>query len=390
MVSAMAPIVKAADKYGPKNIDPKTVPKRPFGKTGVDVPILSLGGVLKTSDQIVFRMASKMGVTYWDTADSYGWGKNEKAIGEYFGRFPNERNNVFLVTKAATSDPQKLSQKLNASLQKMNTSYVDMYLIHYVKHVKDELTGEVKTWAEKTKAEGKIRFFGFSAHKNMEDNMLAASKLGWIDGIMMSYNYRLMVKDEMKTAIDACVKAGIGLTAMKTQAAFSANFYASIGSETDNALKMTESFMKKGYTAEQAKLKAVWENPNIASICSAMPNLTILEANAAAAMNREKLSSLDKHLLDQYGHRTAPGYCAGCADICESAVDYSIPISDILRYSMYNCSYGDWETASALFHALPPEIRTNLLKTDLSEAEKRCPQKMRIGKVLKTALEDLA
>ena len=40
----------------------------------------------------------------------------------------------------------------------------------------------------------------------------------------MSYNYRLMVISEMKKAVDACVKAGIGLTAMKTQAAFSANF----------------------------------------------------------------------------------------------------------------------------------------------------------------------
>ncbi len=389
MVAAMAPFVNAADKHSTKNSAPGTVPKRPFGKTGVDVPILSLGGVLRTSDKIVFRMAFKMGVTYWDTADSYGWGKNEKAIGKYFTRFPNDRKKVFLVTKAATSDPKKLSQKLNASLQKMNTPYVDMYFVHYVKNVKDELTAEVKAWAEKAKAEGKIRFFGFSAHKNMENNMLAASKLGWIDGIMMSYNYRLIVKDEMKRAVDACVKAGIGLTAMKTQAAFSANFYASIGSETDNALKMTESFMKKGYTAEQAKLKAVWENPNISSICSAMPNLTILEANAAAAMNKAKFSAHDKHLLDQYAHQTAPGYCAGCADICESTVDYSIPISDILRYSMYNCSYGDRETASTLFHALPLDIKTNLLKTDFSEAENRCPQKMRIGKVLRTALEDL-
>ncbi len=91
--------------------------------------------------------------------------------------------------------------------------------------------------------------------------MLEAAKLGWIDGIMMSYNYRLMVKSDMKSAVDACAKAGIGLTAMKTQAAFSANFYASIGSETDDALKMTENFLKKGYTAEQAKLKVVWENP---------------------------------------------------------------------------------------------------------------------------------
>jgi aryl-alcohol dehydrogenase-like predicted oxidoreductase len=35
------------------------------------------------SDLLVFRQAMKMGVTYWDTADSYGRGKNEKAIGKY-------------------------------------------------------------------------------------------------------------------------------------------------------------------------------------------------------------------------------------------------------------------------------------------------------------------
>ena len=66
------------------------VPKRTFGKTGENVSILSLGGVLGIHDQLIFRQAFKMGVTYWDTADSYGWGNNEKAIGKYFTKFPNE------------------------------------------------------------------------------------------------------------------------------------------------------------------------------------------------------------------------------------------------------------------------------------------------------------
>ena len=370
--------------------DQMMVPSRPFGKTGVDVSILSLGGVLKPSDQLIFRQAFKMGVTYWDTADSYGRGKNEKAIGKYFAKFPNDRKKVFLVTKAGTSDPQKLTEKLNSSLQRMNTSYVDLYFIHYVNDVKNELTNEVKTWAEKAKAEGKIRFFGFSTHKNMENCMLAGAKLGWIDGIMMSYNYRLMVKDKMKRAVDACVKAGIGLTAMKTQAAFTANFYSSIGSETDEALKLTENFLKKGYTAEQAKLKAVWENPNIASICSAMSNMTILQANVAAAVNKQKLSVGDKQRLKRYARQTAPGYCAGCANICESAVDLDIPVSDILRYSMYHHSYGDRDTALSLFNALPTDIKANIVKADYSKAEKNCPQKIQIGKVLKKIYEDLA
>jgi len=389
IVATLAPLVNASDKSSSKKIPPLTVPTRPFGKTGVNVSILSLGGVLGMSDLLIFRQAMKMGVTYWDTADGYGWGKNEKAIGKYFAKFPNDRKKVFLVTKAATSDPKKLTEKLNTSLQRMNTSYVDMYFIHYVKDVEDELTSDVKAWAEKAKAEGKIRFFGFSAHKNMENSMLAAAKLGWIDGIMMSYNYRLMVKDEMKRAVDACVKAGIGLTAMKTQAAFLAYFYATIGSKTDDALNMTESFLQKGYTEEQAKLKVVWENPNIASICSAMPNMTILQANAAAALNKNKLSLRDNQLFEQYAQRTASGYCAGCANICESAVDFSVPISDVLRCSMYYDSYGDRDKALALFNALPPESKANICKIDYSKAEKNCPQNIQIGKVLKKIYADL-
>jgi predicted aldo/keto reductase-like oxidoreductase len=390
--SVLVPLSSLPQAHGSsstKEPEQMIVPRRPFGKTGVDVSILTLGGELKISDQLIFRQAFKMGVTYWDTDNWYGWGKNEKAIGKYFAKFPNDREKVFLVTKAKTSDPQKLTEKLNTSLQRMNTSYADMYFISYVSNVKKELTDAVRAWAEKAKAEGKIRFFGFSAHKNMENSMLAAAKLGWIDGIMMSYNYRLMVKDKMKRAVDACVKAGIGLTAMKTQAAFSANFYASIGSETDDALKMTENFLKKGYSAEQAKLKAVWENPNIASICSAMPNMTILQANVAAALNKKHLSEGDKQRLEQYAQQTAPGYCAGCANICESAVDLDIPISDILRYSMYNHSYGDRNTATRLFNALPTDIKANILKADYSKAEKYCPQKIQIGKVLKKTHEDL-
>jgi predicted aldo/keto reductase-like oxidoreductase len=390
--SALLPLSFLAQAHGSSSTkvpEQMIVPTRAFGKTGANVSILSLGGVLRASDQLIFRQAFKMGVTYWDTADSYGWGKNEKAIGKYFAKFPEDREKIFLVTKASTSDPQKLTEKLNASLQRMNTSYVDVYFIHYVSDVKNELTDEVKAWAEKTKAKGKIRFFGFSAHKNMENSMLAAAKLGWIDGIMMSYNYRLMVKNEMKRAVDACIKAGIGLTAMKTQAAFSANFYASIGSETDDALKMTEGFLEKGYTAEQAKLMVVWENPNIASICSAMSNMTILQANVAAALNNKGLSAGDKQRLEQYAQQTAPGYCAGCANICEPAVDLDIPISDILRYAMYNYSYGNRDTALALFNSLPAEIKANVLRADYSKAEKECPQKIQIGKVLKEAHEDL-
>ncbi|HCY87060.1 MAG TPA: aldo/keto reductase [Desulfobacteraceae bacterium] len=387
---ALGSALPANDANASEHPTQKTVPKRPFGKTGEMVPILSLGGVLKESDLLVFRQAFKLGVTYWDTADSYGWGKNEKAIGKYFAKFPDDRRQIFLVTKAATSDPEKLTEALNRSLLRMNTSYIDLYFIHYVGNVEKELTNDVKAWVDKAKAEGKIRFFGFSAHKNMEESMMAAAKLGWIDGIMMSYNYRLMVKDEMKRAVEACVTAGIGLTAMKTQAAFTANFYASIGSETDDALEMTDNFMRKGYTTEQAKLKVVWENPNIASICSAMPNMTILQANVAAALKETTLSQGDRQRLRRFAELTAPGYCAGCANICEPTVGCPVPISDILRYSMYHHGYGDRDTASRLFNQLPEAVKKNIMHADFRQAEKKCPQQIQIAKLLKEAVRDLA
>ena len=152
---------------------------------------------------------------------------------------------------------------------------------------------------------------------------------------------------------------------------------------------MTAEFLKKGYTAEQAKLKTVWENPNIASICSAMPNMTILQANVAAALNKKHLSKGDKQRLQQYAHQTAPGYCAGCANICEPAVDLDVPISDVLRYSMYHHSYGDRDRASALFDALSEDAKVNILKADYSRAEKYCPQNIQIGKILKKTHQDL-
>jgi predicted aldo/keto reductase-like oxidoreductase len=134
----------------------------------------------------------------------------------------------------------------------------------------------------------------------------------------------------------------------------------------------------------------VWENPNIASICSAMSNMTILQANVAAALNKKKLSSGDKKRLERYARQTAPGYCTGCANICESAVSLDIPISDIMRCSMYHNGYGDREKAMTLFNGLPPDTKANILVVDYSIAEKRCTQKIQIGKVMQKACEDLS
>ncbi|WP_435548005.1 aldo/keto reductase [Desulfobacterium sp. N47] len=361
-----------------------TVPKRPFGKTGDKVSILGLGGMFDIpSNQLLLKQSIKWGVTYWDTADCYEGGKSEKGIGMFFEKYPEERKKIFLVTKSDKRTPDGMDSLLNRSLERMKTSYIDLYFIHGLKSI-NELNGDTKKLAEKAKAEKKIRFFGFSTHSNMEENMVGAARLGWIDGIMMAYNFRLMHSGNMKKALEACVKAGIGLTAMKTQGGGQVN----ASSETE--LEMAGRFIKNGYTDKQAKLKAVWEHPDIASVCSQMPSISILMSNIAAAIDKTKLSSVEMDLLKQYAKETACTYCAGCTRICESAVYGAVPIGNLMRCLMYSRNYKEPVMAKELFETIPINERKKIADLDFSIAEQKCPQNLEIGKLVREAYSQLS
>jgi len=275
-----------------------------------------------------------------------------------------------------------MSNDLDTSLKRLKTDYIDLYFKHSVRRP-GELDGDIRSWAEKKKSEGKIRLFGFSTHSNMEECMLAAARLGWIDGIMMTYNFRLMQEDEMRRAVDACTRAGIGLTAMKTQGG------GQVRTDTETELKLAGRFLEKGFTHYQARLKAVWENQRIASICSEMPNMTILMSNVAAANDKIRLSASDQKLLQQYAHLSRPDYCKGCINNCEPMVDSGIPIGDIMRYLMYARSYGDRHRGRKKFQNIPQEIRRKMEITDYGRAERKCPQKMAIGALMREALDEL-
>jgi predicted aldo/keto reductase-like oxidoreductase len=366
------------------NATPRVVPTRRFGRTGVRVSCLALGGMFDIpSNQLILKQALAWGVTYWDTADCYGGGKSEEGIGKFFSKYPESRKQVFLVTKSDARDPEGMTRLLNRSLERMKTDYIDLYFIHGLSNI-GEVNAETRRWVEEAKKQGKIKFFGFSTHKNMEKCMQDAAKLGWIDGIMVSYNFRLMHTKEMKAAVDACVHAGIGLTAMKTQGG------GPVHAESETELELAGRFLKQGFTDKQAKLLAVWENPHIASLCSQMPNLTILMSNVDAACKQKKLSAGDRRLLEKYACETTGSYCAGCAHICEPAVKGEVPISDVMRYLMYHRHYADHDQASALFAELPMDICQRLSSVDFSPAEQRCPQGLKIGKLMKEAAQVLA
>ncbi|MFZ5451948.1 MAG: aldo/keto reductase [Thermodesulfobacteriota bacterium] len=360
-----------------------TVPKRTLGKTGVEVSILNLGGMFDTiNNQLLLRQARKWGVTYWDTAESYGNGLSEEGMGRFFARNPGAREEIFLVTKLV---PKKgnLTARLGQCLKRLKTDHVDLFFIHAICGI-DEMTPAIKEWAAAMKKAGKFKFFGFSTHTDMENCLAGAAKLDWIDAVMMTYNFRLMHTPKMQAAVAACVKAGIGLVAMKTQGG------GPVTCDSEAELKMAGRFLEKGFTDKQARLKAVWENPQIASICSQMPNLTILGANVAAARDLTKLTRGDFYSLQEYAQETACGYCAGCSHICLAALNGAVPVNEVMRCLMYHQDYGEPELARQTFAGLPPTIRHRLTTMDFTPAEQACPQGLPIAQLMRQATEMLA
>jgi predicted aldo/keto reductase-like oxidoreductase len=375
----------------PKREEYPEMPKRMLGKTGVVVPVLSLGTMFPLIDnQIILRKALELGVNYWDTANVYAGGNSELGIGEYLSNNPDVRKDVFIVTKALGADTQEGMEKcLQLSLSRMKTDYVDLHYFHALKDPA-QLTDEIRNYAESAKKRGLIRFFGFSTHANMDRCLAAAAKLDWIDVIMTVYNFRVMQDMNLQLAMNECRKANIGLVAMKaTGKTTIERFKQPIETETDK--KMVEHFLQQGFTPEQACIKLVLSDQRISSACVQMDSIAILQENVAAALTKAKLTQADKETLKEYARATGTDYCAGCANICNSVLpDTPDVVSDIMRYLMYYNSYGDKNRARELFAQIPCKIRNKLLRIDYRLAEAHCPQHLPIAKLVTEAVGKLA
>jgi predicted aldo/keto reductase-like oxidoreductase len=368
------------------------VPRRKLGKTGVEVPCLSFGGMFDLmNSQVVLRRTLQWGINYWDTASAYAGGNSELGIGKFLKANPKKRKDLFIVTKASYAKSiREVDDLLQDSLRRMNTSYIDLFCgIHGMGYPSQlQLTDELKQWAENAKKKKLIRFFGFSTHRNMAEQLMSASALDWIDVIMTSYNFRLMQDPQMQKAIEACHKTGIGLVAMKVQAKGLTAKWAgqSVGLETEKDKKLVDHFRQKGFTEGQAKIKAVLDDERFSSACVTMENITVLTSNVAAALDKTKLTQADSNVFGEYAKATCSGYCAGCADICDSALPDMPYTSDIMRYLMYYNSYGQKGRARGLFAGIPADVRNKLLSIDYGTAEVRCPQRIPISKLIAEAV----
>jgi predicted aldo/keto reductase-like oxidoreductase len=130
---------------------------------------------------------------------------------------------------------------------------------------------------------------------------------------------------------------------------------------------------------------AVWQDKRIASICSQMPNLTIMASNAVAALDQTHLSQSGHALLAEYAKETSADYCAGCERLCSEVLTKRVQISDVMRCLMYYHSYQDFGLARSTFDNLPTHTKELLAQLDFRAAESSCPRNLPIGKLMREA-----
>lgn len=127
---------------------PQTLPRRPFGRTGFDVPILAFGSgsrfVAYETDDEALRVLSRaidLGMNYIDTAHSYGDGKSEERIGQLM---PARRKEVVLATKLGARKADEARRQLELSLKRLRTDHLDVVHIHALESGDDLAAIEAK------------------------------------------------------------------------------------------------------------------------------------------------------------------------------------------------------------------------------------------------------
>jgi aryl-alcohol dehydrogenase-like predicted oxidoreductase len=168
--------------------------KRMFGDSGLQTSVIGYGGWPMgrgmygdfDDNQAIAaaRTSYENGITLFDTAAVYGWGYGETLMGK---ALKGIREEVVLVTKGARewvrdnpdrraatvsdSDPKRLLASIDESLQRLQTDYIDLFLIHWPDH--DRAFSEPMEALEQAKKAGKIRHTGVS---NFSVEMMAESR----------------------------------------------------------------------------------------------------------------------------------------------------------------------------------------------------------------------
>jgi aryl-alcohol dehydrogenase-like predicted oxidoreductase len=181
------------------------IPRRPLGRTGAEVSIMALGGyhlgLVKTKTEAVriVREALDAGITFMDNAWEYHDGVSEQIMGQ---GLEGRRHEVFLMTKLCTHgrDKKVAMRQLHDSLKRLKTDYLDLWQVHEVVYDNDPELHFAKGGAiealEQAKREGKVRFVGFTGHKDPAIHLK-----------MLSYDYQFDTCQMPLNIFDGCFRS---------------------------------------------------------------------------------------------------------------------------------------------------------------------------------------
>jgi aryl-alcohol dehydrogenase-like predicted oxidoreductase len=196
---------------------------RPFGRTGLKVSAIGFGcweigggyGRIEESEfaRAVGR-ALDLGINCFDTAEGYGLGASERALGKALGR---RRKDAVVVTKFGIGYRDKPNLRdasrarcmasIEKSLENLGTDYVDVYLIHWPDHVTP--FEETMRALEDVVRQGKARFVGVSNFKQQEID--ACMRVRRVD--VAQYGWNLFDRRMQRDVLPYCREHGIGVMA---------------------------------------------------------------------------------------------------------------------------------------------------------------------------------
>jgi len=212
----MNPLAKAseASKLAP-------IPKRRLGKTGADLSIIALGGIVVMDTEQPFANnivaeAFDRGINYFDVAPQYG--NAQQKLGPALEPY---RKRSFLACKTLMRDRDGAANDLEDSLRKLRTDHVDLYQFHAVTTKEDVEkifgpNGAMETFQAARQA-GKVRFIGFSAHS--VENAFSMLDHYDFDTILFPINFVLFSQANFgPQVLERAHEKGMGVLALKSMA----------------------------------------------------------------------------------------------------------------------------------------------------------------------------
>jgi predicted aldo/keto reductase-like oxidoreductase len=366
-------------------VKPMELPRRPLGKTGIDITILDQGTGKGPDVDRLLRYGFARGMRAYDTSETY---HSEGAFKKWFAQEPAVRKQIFLVTKDSPKTPSELLGMLDKRLAALGTDYVDLFFIHSFgdNHKLDDAMAmvkskELKNVFESAKRSGKARLLGISTHhKDRAQLIQAAAAGGFVDVIMLQYRPWLDKDSPLNRAIDAAYKRGIGLISMKQIAGHFLGDKPQ-GNILDDVVRRVPVLAERKLTKYQGLLHAIWTDERLSAVCTTMRNTDHIRENTDAAIRFEPLKTADISLLRDAALACGPTLCADCDGRCSLAAGTKAELGNLTRFLTYHEHHGDRALARELYEALAPEAR-DWSGADLEAARAACPNRLDFARLL--------